>query len=122
MVLQSCVLFWSLVNGISPSLTSAVISVESSGNVMAIGQTHKEVGLMQIRPEFSKYTKLQLGQSCTNIMAGTEILGKLKKKCKMCVDKAWVNWYNLGETKGRKLKHPLKFKYSRKIAAVMGEK
>lgn len=119
MTLTSCILFFSFLNNISPAVTSAVIQVESSGNQFAVGKSHGEHGLMQIRPEFVAETKQQLFNSCTNVMVGTRILGKLKEKCKLCVDKTYVNWYNLGETAGRKLKYPKKWRYYKKIVAVI---
>jgi hypothetical protein len=121
MVLQSCVLFFSLLNGIDPEVTKAVIKVESNGNVMAKGRSHGEIGLLQIRPQFVKETTLQLYQPCTNIMVGTRILGQLKKKCNLCIDRTYVNMYNLGQNGARKLKYPQKWKYYRKIAAILQE-
>lgn len=108
-------------NGISPSVTNAVISVESNGNVMAVSSDGQDFGLMQIRKKYSKYTKLQLLNGCTNVMAATEILGRLKKKCKDCVDFTYVNMYNLGETGAKKLKYPKKWKYYRKVIAKLEE-
>lgn len=119
MTLLSCVYFFSFLNQIDPQVTLAITQVESSGKVFAVGSSHGEIGLMQIRPQFSKFSRKQLFQSCTNIMVGTQILGRLKNECKLCVDKVWQNRYNLGLRGERKLKHPLKWKYSRKIAAVM---
>jgi soluble lytic murein transglycosylase-like protein len=108
-------------NGVHPQLTQAVVSIESSGNPFAVGAV-KEVGLMQIRPEFSRFSRKQLLNSCTNVMAGTEILGKLKRDCKLCIDKIYVNGYNLGVTKARKLKHPRLWKYHKKVLAKLEEK
>lgn len=117
--LSACILFYSFLNGVDPKLTQAVISVESSGRVFAVGSSHGEIGLLQIRPEFSKFTKVQLFQSCTNVMEGTKILGELKRKCKLCIDKIWVNEYNLGKRGARKLKHPTLWKYHKKIIAML---
>lgn len=120
MTLTSCILFWSFLNGVSPGVTNAVISVESNGNVFAKGKLD-DTGLMQIRPKYTKFSQRQLFQSCTNVMVGTEILGKLKKDCKMCIDKIYVNGYNLGKTGAKKLKYPEKWRYYRKIAARLEE-
>lgn len=120
--LLSCVYFFSFLNNVDPQLTIAVAQVESSNNTMAISPDKKDYGLLQIRQKYVPYSKRQLLNGCTNVMAGTEILGRLKKECKLCVDKVWQNRYNLGLSGERKLKHPLKWKYSRKIAAVMERK
>lgn len=121
MTLQSCILFWSLINGIQPQVTNAVISVESTGNVFAVGSSHYEIGLMQIRDKYVPESRLQLFQSCTNVMVGTRILGQLKRKCKLCIDKTWVNAYNLGWVGSRKLRYPKKWRYYKKIVAKLEE-
>lgn len=121
MTLYSCLLFWSFMNGLDPRMTQAVISVESNGRVFAVGSSHGEIGLLQIRPQFVPETRLQLFQSCTNIMVGTRILGQLKRKCKLCIDKTWVNSYNLGITGARKLRYPTLWKYHKKIVARLEE-
>lgn len=120
MTLYSCLLFWSFLNGVDPNVTQAVIKVESSGNPYAVGQG-KDFGLMQIRAKYSRFNKLQLLQSCTNIMEGTRILGELKKECVMCVEKVYVNAYNLGRTGARKLKYPRLWKYHTKVVKEMSK-
>jgi soluble lytic murein transglycosylase-like protein len=119
--LYGCILFWSMVNGIDPALTKAVISVESNGNPFARGSVG-EVGLMQIRPQFVPETKLQLSQSCTNVMRGTAILRELKFKCKHTLDRTYLTCYNLGRTKAAKLRFPKKWKYYTKVMAKMEQK
>lgn len=117
MTLYSCLVFWSMMNGINPAVTSAVISVESNGRVMAVGSSHGEIGLMQIRPQFVPETKLQLFNPCTNIMRGTALLRTARKKCKHTIDKTWINCYNLGITGGSRLRHPKKWNYYKKVIA-----
>jgi membrane-bound lytic murein transglycosylase MltF len=114
MTLQSCVLFWSLLHGIDPSLTNAVISVESNGNPFALGQTG-DSGMMQIRPKFVPETRLQLFQSCTNVMRGTALLSAARKMCKHTVDKTWIVCFNLGVTGGRKIRFPKSQTYYKKV-------
>jgi len=118
MTLASCILFWSFLNGIDPALTTAVIQVESNTNPFALG-TKKDSGLMQIRPMYVKYTQKQLFQSCTNVMVGTELLRKAKDSCKKCVDKTWVNAYNLGHAGAKRLKYPKKWRYYQKVTKAM---
>ena len=119
--LLGCIYFWSFLNGVQPQLTQAVITVESSGNPLALGRSHGEVGLLQIRPQFVPETRLQLFNSCTNVMVGTRILGQLKRKCKLCIDRTWINSYNLGITGARKLRYPTLWKYHKKIVARLEE-
>lgn len=121
MVLQSCILFFSMLNQIDPAVTKAVIKVESSGRPFAIGRSHQEIGLMQIRDKYVPESSIQLFNPCTNVMRGTQILGQLKADCKMCIDKVYVNYYNLGITGGKKLRHPRLWKYHKKVLLAMGE-
>lgn len=115
MVIQSCVLFWSLVNGIHPDITNAVIKVESRGNVMATGRSHQERGLMQIREKFVPETSLQLYNPCTNIMVGTRLLREAKRNCKHFIESSWLVCFNVGQYGARKIKHPRKFPYYTKV-------
>lgn len=119
MVLQSCVLFWSLVYGIDPQITNAVISVESNGKPFSVSPDRKDFGLMQIRQMYVPFTKLQLLQSCTNVMVGTDLLRKAKEKCKHSLDKSWVVCYNLGLSGARKIRQPKKQTYYKKIIAKL---
>lgn len=118
--LASCVLFWSFMNGISPSLTNAVISVESNFNPYSKG-TKDDSGLLQIRAKYVPYTAKQLYQSCTNVMVGTALLAAARKKCKHTIDKTWINCYNLGIRGGSRLRYPKKWRYYKKVIAKMEE-
>lgn len=116
MVINSCVLFFSLLNGISPDLTNAVIHTESSGNPLALGK-FQDSGLMQIRPKFVPETKQQLLSPCTNIMRGTAILADLQSKFyRTMLDRSWVNCYNLGISGCKKLRYPKLFPYYKKVS------
>lgn len=120
MTLYGCVLFWSMVNGIDPQVTQAVISVESQENPFAMGSLD-DSGLMQIRKKYVPESRLQLLQSCTNVMRGTALLRQAKTKCKHSIDKTWVNCYNLGITAGSRLRYPKKWRYYKKIIAKLEE-
>jgi soluble lytic murein transglycosylase-like protein len=110
----SCVLFYSLLAGIDPIITQAVIQVESQGNPYALGKAG-DSGLMQIRHQFVPETQLQLFQGCTNIRRGVDILKQAKEKCKHKINNTWVVCYNVGIKGGQKIKHPTKFPYYKKI-------
>lgn len=114
MTLASCVLFYSLLHGIDPRITQAVINVESSGNPFAMG-SKGDSGLMQIRHKFVPETEKQLLQACTNVRRGVSILKKAKQRCKHKKDKTWLVCYNLGITGGSRIKHPSSFIYYKKI-------
>lgn len=114
MILQSCVLFFSLLNGINPAVTNAVIHTESKGNPFAQGSLD-DIGLMQIREKFVPENRLQLQQPCTNIMRGTQLLAEAKKRCKHTKDGTWLVCFNAGIRGGSRLKYPLKFPYYVKV-------
>lgn len=115
--LLSCIYFWSFLHQIDPAVTKAVISVESNGNPYAVSPDGKDGGLMQIRMKFVPESRIQLLNSCTNVMVGTSLLSIARKKCKHSIDKTWVNCYNLGITGGSRLKYPKKWRYYKKIMA-----
>lgn len=120
MTLYSCLLFWSIMNGIDPSLTKAVISVESNGNPFALGKSG-DSGLMQIRHKYVPESQLQLFQSCTNIMRGTALLRTAREKCKHTLDRTFVVCYNLGVAGGSRLKYPKKWRYYVKVTGAMND-
>lgn len=102
--------------GIDPKLAAAIVKTESSFNPSAKGQLG-EIGLFQVRPEFSKYPVHKLYNPEYNIAEGLRILSKAKEQCKHQVDKQFVVCYNLGITGGSKIKYPSKFRYYKKVYA-----
>lgn len=118
MSLFSCVLFYSMLSGIDPKITSAVIKVESGGNVFAVGKT-QDSGLMQIRHQFVPETQQQLFNPCTNVRRGVALLKKVKDKCKHKINNTWLVCYNLGLKGGSRIKQPTKFIYYKKVMAEM---
>jgi soluble lytic murein transglycosylase-like protein len=113
-MIASCVLFYSLLAGIDPQITHAVIQVESKGNPFALG-SHQDSGLMQIRHQFVPETQQQLFQGCTNIMRGVSLLKQAKDKCKHKLNNTWLVCYNLGISGGSKIKNPSSFIYYKKV-------
>lgn len=118
MTLASCVLFYSLLNGIDVDITNAVISVESNGNTFALGNKG-DSGLMQIRHQYVPENQLQLFNPCTNIMRGVQLLKQAKDKCTHKINNTWLVCYNLGIKGGSKIKHPSKFIYYKKITSLL---
>lgn len=114
LTLLSCILFYSHLHGIEPKITNAIIETESNFNARAIGP-FKEVGLMQIRPEYVPETKEQLLDPCTNVKVGTAILKQAKDRCKHTEDYTWILCYNIGITGGNRIKHPKLFPYYVKV-------
>lgn len=117
-MIASCVLFYSLLAGIDPWVTQAVIQVESNGNPFALGR-NQDSGLMQIRHQFVPETQQQLFQSCTNIRRGVELLKQAREKCKHKLNNTWLVCYNVGIKGGQKIRHPSKFIYYKKVMQEM---
>lgn len=118
MTLYSCILFYSFLSGIDPSISQAIIKVESNGNIMAVG-TKGDSGLMQVRHKLVPESQLQLFNPCTNVRRGIAILKKAKDKCKHKLNNTWLVCYNLGIAGGSRIKHPSSFIYYKKVMAAM---
>lgn len=117
-MIASCVLFYSLLAGIDPRITNAVIQVESNGNPFALGKLG-DSGLMQVRHQFVPETQQQLFQGCTNIRRGVELLKQAKEKCRHKLNNTWLVCYNVGIKGGQKIRHPSKFIYYKKVMQEM---
>lgn len=105
---------------VDANLALAVAKVESKLNPNAIGQL-KEVGLFQVRPEYSKYTSEQLKDPKTNIKEGLRILAEAKKRCVHKDAKKFVICFNRGIAGGSKVKDPANDKYYLKVFKKMNQ-
>lgn len=105
---------------IDANLALAVATEESKLNPNAIGLL-KEVGLFQVRPEYSKYTAEQLKDPKTNIKEGLRILAEAKKRCKHQLAKSFIICFNRGIAGGSKVKDPANDKYYLKVLSKMNK-
>lgn len=94
-----------------PKLIKAIVKVESNGNPLAVGKTHKEVGLMQLRRQYFPEATHDIK---ANIDIGARYLAELKKKKKDVYGCAWFVAYNVGPN--LQLKHPKLHPYFKKVA------
>jgi soluble lytic murein transglycosylase-like protein len=101
---------------IDPNLAAAVIQTESSFRPHVVGPVG-EVGLFQVRPEFSPYTAEELFDPEINVKEGLRILSEAKKRCPHQGDKKFVICFNVGITGSRKIQNPQEFKYYQKVYA-----
>jgi soluble lytic murein transglycosylase-like protein len=101
---------------IDPNLAAAVIQTESSFRPDVVGSVG-EVGLFQVRPEFSPYTAEELFDPETNIKEGLRILSEAKQRCPHQGDKKFVICFNTGVRGGYKIQNPQEFRYYRKVYA-----
>lgn len=100
--------------GIDPNIAIAVAKQESSLNPKAVGALD-EVGLFQIRPKYSKFSRKELFNIHVNITEGLRMLKLAKDNCKHRVDNTWIICYNLGVQGGSKVRYPKKFEYYKKV-------
>lgn len=96
--------------GIDHKLLLAIAKVESNWNPRAIGKSHGEVGLMQLRPQFHPGVGFGIKQ---NMLMGAKYLAKLKKMKYSKWGKAWFVAYNVGP--GYKLNYPMLHSYYKKV-------
>lgn len=102
--------------GIDPHLAAAVAKTESKFNPKAVGSIG-EIGIFQVRPEFSRFPKHKLFDINTNIIAGLELLQQAKNRCKHKANKTWLTCYNAGISGAKKIKRPELFPYYKKVYA-----
>lgn len=109
------IIMYSLKMGLDPQTALAVAKVESNFKPAAIGSVG-EIGLFQIRPEYSRYSKQQLKNPHYNIQEGIRMLKFAKANCIHKKNKTWIVCYNVGVNAGKKIRHPQLFPYYKKIA------
>ena len=109
------ILYYAAFSGVDPQLALSVSKVESGLNPNAIGSIYHEVGLFQVRSEFSKYTKTQLKDPIINIQEGLRILRDAKKNCVHQKANQFLICFNAGKRGALKIKHPEKFDYVIKV-------
>lgn len=108
----SCILSAHLLFGVEVATIKSIISIESSFSPTAIGPVG-EIGLMQVRPEFSK--EKDLYDPCKNIMEGTRILKEAKIRCKHKENKSFVVCYNRGIKGGTRVDDYMSNSYYQKF-------
>lgn len=115
------ILLYSSVYGIDPKLATSIAQYESSGYYNTIG-LHGEIGLFQIRPEYSKLTVNQLLNPKLNIQEGIKKLYEAKKDCLHQREYSWIVCYNVGVAGGRKIVRPKQFIYYRRVMSIYRRK
>jgi len=96
--------------GLDCELMLAVAKVESNLNPKAVGKSHGEQGLYQIRPEFHKCASFD---AIENIDCAFKYMKKLKKRFHKKHGECYISFYNHGPNS--KLKEPCKTNYYKKV-------
>jgi soluble lytic murein transglycosylase-like protein len=114
-MLNVLITFYSLVNGIDPSLSFQIARVESNMNPYAVSKTN-DGGLFQLnRYSHRFHNDKWIFVPVTNIAIAMNTLSKLKTKCKHKVSNSYVLCYNLGIRGASKIKKPLSQNYYQKM-------
>ena len=108
------IIYYSSLFGMSPALVGAIVEHESRCNAQAIGNIG-EVGLMQIRPEYTPVSRHMLLDPKVNIIIGINKLLEAKKYCRHKKDNTFVVCFNAGIVGGNKIKNPYRTKYYKDI-------
>jgi soluble lytic murein transglycosylase-like protein len=98
--------------GIEPELLIAIAKVESNFNPKAIGRSHGEVGLMQLRPEYFPNASFIPKQ---NMELAAKYLVKLKKLCSHR-GAAWYTCFNTGPN--AVINHPRLLLYYKRVESA----
>lgn len=88
----------------------AVAKVESNLNPRAVGRSHGELGLFQLRPNFHKCATFD---PIDNIECGLNYMKRIKKRHYKQHGKCYITFYNTGPN--AKLDNPCKHRYYKKV-------
>lgn len=113
--------FYAVQLGVEPNLAVAVAEYESSMNILAIG-TVGEVGLFQIRPNFSVFNSLELQDPIVNIIKGLKMLKYSQKHCIHQNEYGWLTCYNRGITGAKNVLKPNEDSYVIKVLEKLNNK
>lgn len=99
--------------GIDCNTVLSIAKIESALNPKAVGESHGEIGLMQIRPEHHKCATFNPEG---NIRCGISYLKRIKKKHFAKHGTCFITFYNYGINS--KIKNPCERSYFLKVAKV----
>jgi soluble lytic murein transglycosylase-like protein len=106
--------YYSLINGIDPSLAFRMAKVESGMNPNAMSRTN-DGGLFQLNGRAFKFHNEKMRYHIvTNTSIAMNTLRNLKERC----GNKFIVCYNIGVTGTKRLKNPLQQTYHRKMNLV----
>lgn len=114
MDIVNLIITYSLLLGVDPNVALSVAKVESNFNPNVIGR-HGEIGLFQILPEYSGYSRKGLFNPRINVMAGINRIKEVQEQCRFKDDLQYLICYNMGYERAKKVKHPSRNKYFLKV-------
>ena len=105
--------------GIEAELLLAIAKVESNFKVNAVGASHGEVGLMQLRPNFFPSAIFDVK---TNMRIAARHLSQIRAQCQKKYGDAWWVCYNIGHNRPAALNAKAVPYYKKVKAAYVQEK
>lgn len=117
-LIMKLIIYYSSFYGIDSSVALAVAEHESGFNPNTIGAVG-EIGIYQVRPEFSELTKKELKDPVNNIKEGLRLLKIAKDTCTHKKKNDWLVCFNVGKTGALKIKHPDLFPYVKSVNALI---
>lgn len=110
--------YFSLVNGIDPSLAFKLARIESGMNPAAKSST-SDGGLFQLNSRAHRFHNEQWRyRADTNTAIAMSTLAELKQKCKHRVLNQFVICYNKGIAGASKITNPRKTQYYQKVVSL----
>lgn len=114
-VLISLIFKYAALMGVDPYLALSVAKIESNFTSNAIGSVG-EIGIFQIRPEYSYFSRAQLFDPVINVIEG---IRKIKEAEKYCPHKKYfIVCYNVGVTGSKGVRRPASHPYVRRVYGV----
>lgn len=114
-MLNIIITFYSIVNGIEPSVAFQMARVESNMNFNAVSRTG-DGGLFQLNKRYYKFHNNQwMFDPSINTSLAMKLLGDLKLKCKHKLNNSYIVCYNMGERGASKIKNPENQSYYKKF-------
>lgn len=112
--IKAAVVSVALSYDLNPQLVTAIVQAESAFNPKAVGSSHGEIGLMQLRPEYHACASFDVHE---NIECGVSYLAEIKDLRQKDWGEAWFIGYNHGPF--AQVKWPKATKYFKRIMDIM---
>ena len=108
------IMFYSQMMNVDANVALAVAKVESNFKVDAVSSVGA-VGIFQVVPRYSKYSRKELFNPEINVKEGLRILKEAKRRCVHQVGNTWVLCFSHGHTGATKLRYPASNFYVQRV-------
>lgn len=111
--------FYSIVNGIDPSISFQMARIESGMNSNAVSISG-DGGLFQLNKRYYKFHNYKwVLDPYINTALAMNLLGNLKSKCKHKRNNSYIVCYNIGVYGASKIKNPENQSYFKKFNLII---